>query len=119
MTALRVVAAPALLLVGAVTGVAAVAVHATWWGLPLVLVGLVAALAAVGPGWLTRLPFALGFAAAVGVAVVPRAEGDVAVSADAPGWSLLLVALAVAAVAVVTLPRPGGGDESGRVGPPT
>jgi hypothetical protein len=119
VTALRAVAAVALLLAGAATAVAAVAVHTLWWGLPLVAVGLVAALAAVGPGWLTRLPFALGFAAAIGVAVLPRAEGDIVVAAGGAGWLLLLVALVTLVVALATLPRPRSGEESGGVRPPT
>lgn len=112
-------AALALLLAGGATAVAAVAVHTLWWGLPLVVIGLVTALLAVGPGWLTRLPLALGFVAATGVAVLPRAEGDVVVTGSAPGWLLLLVALLTLLVALATLPRPGAAEESGRVGPPT
>lgn len=119
MTVLRGLGAVSLLLAGAVTAVAAVAVHTLWWGLPLVVGGLAAALRALGPGWLTRLPFALGFVGGVGVAVLPRAEGDVVVTGGGPGWLLLLVALLTLVVAMTTLPRPRRGDESGSVGRPT
>lgn len=119
MTRLRYAAAAGLLLVGAATAVAALAVHTLWWGLPLVTVGLAAALVAVGRGWLTRLPLALGFVAVVAVALPQRAEGDYVVASGTPGTLLLLVALLTLLAALVTLPGPRRVAESAGVGRPT
>lgn len=116
MSASPYVVAAGLLLVGAVTGVAAVAVHSLWWGLPLAAAAVAAALAGAGRGWLTRLPLALGFVATVGFAVPRRPEGDYVVAGNLPGLLLLLLALVALLVALVTLPRPRRGDESGSVG---
>lgn len=111
--------AAGLLLVGVVTAVAAVAVHALWWGIPLVVAGLGTGLAAVGRGWLTRLPLALGFVLGVGMSLVPRAEGGYLVAGDTRGWLLLAAAVVAPFWAVATLPRPGRARESESVGPPT
>ena len=119
MTSLRYVAAAALLVVGGLTGVAAVAVHTRWWGLPLAALGLAAALGAVGPGWLTRLPLALGFVAVVGGAVPRRSEGDYVVASGTPGSLLLLLTLLVLLAALATLPRPTRVAKSAGAGPPT
>ena len=108
-----------LLVAGAATGVAAVAVHALWWGLPLTAAAVVGALVAAGRGWSTRLPLALGFTATVLLAVPRRPEGDFVVAVGSRGTLLLLLALGVLVVALVTLPRPGRRDESGPVGGPT
>ena len=61
---------------------------------------------AVGRGWLTRLPFALGYVGVVLVAIGTRPEGDFVVASSARGYLLLLLTLLVLVVAVVTLPRP-------------
>lgn len=119
MTAVRVLAAPLLLLAGAATAVAAVAVHTLWWGLPLVAAGVGSALVAVGRGWLTRLPLALGFVAGVGVAAWTRPEGDFAIMVGLPGSLLLLLALLVLLFALVTLPPPRRAGESATGGRPT
>lgn len=119
MSASPYVVAVALLLVGATTGVAAVAVHSLWWGLPLAAATVAAALAAAGRGWLTRLPLAVGFTATVLLATPRRSEGDYVVAGDLPGILLLLLALVVLLVALVTLPRPRRSDESRSVGDPT
>jgi hypothetical protein len=95
-----------LLLVGAVTGLAAVLVHQRWWSLALVVAAVGATVAALPPGWRTRLPFALGFAAVLALAMTPRGEGDYLVAADAHGYVLLALGLAVVLTAIVTLPRP-------------
>lgn len=113
MSASAYVVAAGLLLVGAMTGVAAVAVHSLWWGLPLAAAAIAAALAGAGRGWLTRLPLALGFTVTVGFAVPRRSEGDYVVAGNLPGILLLLLALVVLGVALVTLPRRRRGDESG------
>jgi hypothetical protein len=115
----RLLTAVVLLLAGLGTAVAAVGVHTLWWGLPLVVGGLVCALVAVGRGWSTRLPMALGFALGVGLAVTPSAEGGYLVSGGVSGWVLVLVAVVSPAWAVATLPRPRRVGKSAPVGPPT
>ena len=104
---MRLLAGVGALLAGGMTGLAAVAVHQWWWGLLLAAAAVVATLAAVGPGWLTRLPFGLGFGLVVGRLAVRRTEGDYVVAGDTPGYLLLGVALVTVAVAALTLPRPG------------
>ena len=106
---MRLLAGVGALLAGGMTGLAAVAVHQRWWGLLLAAAAVVAVLAAVGPGWLTRLPFGLGFGLAVAVPAVRRPEGDYLVASDTAGYLLLGLALLTGAVAVATLPRPGRG----------
>ena len=105
--ALRIAAAPVLFVVGAATAGATVVAHELWWGLPLATAALVATFVAVGRGWLTRLPLAVGFVAVVVVVITTRPEGDYLISSSTPGYLLLLLALVVLIAAVVTLPRPG------------
>ena len=95
-----------LLLAGAVTSVAAVAVHQRWWGLALAGGAVVATLVALPRGWWSRLPFAVGFVAFLGLAMSPRAEGDYLVPGNARGYVLLAVGLVAFLIAVATLPRP-------------
>jgi len=116
VTALRVLGALLLALLGAVVAVAGVVAHELWWGLPLTAATLAAVLVWVGRGWLTRLPLALGFVVIVGVAVPTRPEGDYLVSSSSRGYLLLLLALAVLLVAVMTLPRPRRVPYPGTVG---
>lgn len=116
MTALRLLAAPLLLLIGAFTALASVVSHELWWGLPLAAAAVVATYVWIGRGWLTRLPFALGYVAVVLVAVTGRPEGDFAVASSTRGYLLLLLTLVVLVVAVVTLPRPGRALVSDPVG---
>jgi len=102
----RAAGAAGLLLVGVLTGLAASVSHELWWSLPLTTAGLGAAYLAVGPGWSTRLPLALGFAASVGWALRARPEGDYLVATSTRGLLLLGVVLLAVLVAVATLPRP-------------
>jgi hypothetical protein len=92
---------------GAVTGVAAVAVHQRWWSLGLAAAAVLATVLALPAGWSTRLPFALGLAAVLGLAMTPRAEGDYLVPANGRGYLLLAVGALTFLIAVATLPRPG------------
>jgi hypothetical protein len=92
---------------GAVTGVAAVAVHQRWWALALAAAAVLATVLALPAGWATRLPFALGLAAVLGLAMTPRAEGDYLVPANGRGYLLLAVGALAFLIAVATLPRPG------------
>ena len=98
---------PAMLLAGVAAGVGTVAVHQSWWG--LLLGAAVALLVAVAtpPGWGTRLPFAVGFAAVVALVAVPRGEGDYLLGATLSGYAVIALALVVLMVAIATLPRPG------------
>ncbi len=95
-----------LLLAGALTGLSAVALHETWWGFLLAAVATVAALVALGRGWLTRLPFALGWVGLVAWVVPQRPEGDFLIASDPAGYALLGFGLLVLLFAVATLPRP-------------
>ena len=104
---MKVVTAVALLVVGAATALATVAVHQLWWGLLLGAAATVAALLALPRGWWSRTPFGLGWAFLVAWVATPRSEGDFAISSDAAGYLLLLLALVVLVWSVVTLPRPG------------
>lgn len=112
MTPARLLAALGLAVVGVVTAVATVALHTRWWGLPLAAAGLAAALRAVRRGWLTRLPLGVGFALAVGAALVTPAEGGFLVATGATGWALVLLTLVVLVATVVTLPVPRRGAKS-------
>ena len=94
---MRALTAVALLAAGAVTSVAAVAVHQRWWGLALVAGAVTATLVALPRGWWARLPFAIGFIGVLGLAVTPRAEGDYLVPGNARGYALLAVGLLLAA----------------------
>jgi hypothetical protein len=102
---MRLVTGLGALLAGGMTGLATVAVHRWWWGLLLAAAAIVAMLAAVGPGWLTRLPFGIGLALVVGRLAVRTSEGDYLLASDPAGYAVLGLALLTVAVAVVTLPR--------------
>jgi hypothetical protein len=103
---MRLVAALGLLVVGAVTGVATVALHDLPWGLALGLAATAATVVALpGGGW-SRLAFVVGWDGMVGWLTVPRAEGDYVVSQDVEGYLLLGAGLVLLVVAIATLPRP-------------
>lgn len=101
---LRTAAALGLLVAGFVIGVAAVAVHARAWGLPLGAVATLAALVALPPGLWSRCPYAAGWIVALALALVPRPEGDYAIASDVPGYLLLAVGLVLLVLALATLP---------------
>ena len=103
---MRVIGLVLLLLGGAVTGVAAVAVHQRWWSLALVVAAVAATVLALPQGWWTRPPFAVGFVAVLGLAMTPRAEGDYLIPGNAHGYVLLALGLVTFLIAVTTLPRP-------------
>jgi hypothetical protein len=103
----RVGLALGLLVLGLAVGLASVAVHATWWGLPLALLSTGLTAYAAPQGWAGRLPFVLGWAAIVAVLAVPRGEGDFLIAGDLPGYVLTGFGLAVVIAAFVTLPAPG------------
>jgi hypothetical protein len=103
---MKAVAAAGLFVAGAAVGLAAVAVHELWWGLPLATVASAASLVALPAGWWTRLPCVLGFALLVGWVSVPRAEGDYVISSDTRGYGLVVLTLVVLVAGIATLPRP-------------
>ncbi len=105
-TLARAAAAAGLLVVGAGTALASVAVHQISWGLPLAVAATVVTLVALPPGWWARLPFALAWAGFVGWVVGPRTDGGYAISSDARGYALVGLALLVLVVGIATLPRP-------------
>ena len=114
---MRFAAAALLLVVGAVTGLAAVALHEIWWGFLLAAVATVAVMLAIGPGWLTRLPFALGWVALVAWMTPRRDEGDYVVSSDVAGYALLGFGWLVLMFALVTLRGRRRGTPVGQPGP--
>jgi hypothetical protein len=105
---MKVLAAVGLLGVGAVTGVATVALHDLVWGFLLGVTATVATLVALPPGWWSRMAFAVGWVGLVGWLTVPRPEGDYLISQDWQGYGVLGLALVMLVAAVGTLPRPRG-----------
>ena len=102
----------ACLILGLIVGIAAVALHAYWWGLTLAVVAVATTAYALPAGWWARIPFALGCAAMVAYLALPRGEGDYVIAGDLAGYLLLGSTLALAVAAMVTL-RPTRGGESG------
>jgi len=95
--------AVSLIAVGFIVGIAAVAVHARWWGLLLAVGAAIAGVLALRPG-LQRVAYAAGWVVAVALAVVPRPEGDYAIASDVPGYLFLALAVALVILALATLP---------------
>ncbi len=102
--------AVAALLGGAVVGGCAVALHGYWWGLALGIATTVALLVAIPGGWWRRLPFALGWFAAVLVLAVERPEGDYLVEQTVEGYLLLGAGVGVLLGGLVGLRRPAPAD---------
>lgn len=114
----RLLVLPGCLLLGAVAGIASVALHPLWWGLLLGVLAPGMTLVALPPGWWARLPFALGWVAMIGYLTVPRPEGDYVIGDGAAGYALLIAACAFLAAGLLTLPRrgaPGDGDPDPRM----
>ena len=105
---MRVAGALLLAVAGFLSGLATVAVHQSWWGLLLGLVATALALVALGPGWATRLPFGVGWAALVTVVAPTRAEGDFVLSASTSSYAVIAAAVVAVVWSVGTLPRPRG-----------
>ena len=94
-TAGRVVVAVLVLLLGVAVGGCALLLHRYWWGLLLGIVTTAAVLVALPGGWWRRLPFALGWVAAVLALSPERPEGDYLLALDARGYALLGVGVGV------------------------
>jgi hypothetical protein len=102
----RALVALALLVVGAAGGLAAALVHESWWGLALGLGSATLATVALPAGG-RRFAFMVGWFAAIGYAVMPRAEGDYLIPATAAGYGILGGSFVLFLASLVTLPRPG------------
>ena len=98
--------APMTLMAGAATGIGTVAVHQTWWWLALAVAATLAVLLASPPGLWTRVPFAVGYAGMVGLASVPRPEGDYLLGGNLEGYAVLGTAVGVLLVSLATLRGP-------------
>ncbi len=92
-------------LVGAVLGIASVAVHDLTPGLLLGLAATAATAVALPGGWTRRLPFAAGWSLVVVRAAIPRGSGSYLVAANPRGYALVLGAVALLVVAVLTAVR--------------
>ncbi|MCD4525584.1 hypothetical protein [Nocardioides sp. cx-173] len=113
---MRALAAVGLLVAGAATAVASVALHQAWWGLLLAVLATTAALLALPAGWWSRTAYGVGWAAMAGYLSVPRDRGGYLISSDVNGYLLLALGLLVTVVSVATLPRPARADAG--QGPP-
>ncbi|MDT9594059.1 hypothetical protein RDV89_13330 [Nocardioides zeae] len=113
----RVLAGVAALLAGAMTGLSAVVVHSSWWGLLLAVAGTVAALVVAPAALWARGPFVLGWVGLVLLAVAPRREGDYLVAASTNGYVLLALTFGVALVGIVAVARGGRRANGGRPHP--
>jgi hypothetical protein len=107
---MRFLVAALLLVAGALTALATVALHTYGWGFLLGAAATLSVLIAVGAGWSTRLAFGIGWVGFIAWVTPTRAEGDFAISSDPAGYGLLVLALAVLVYSVATLPlsRRGG-----------
>lgn len=103
---MHVVRALVLAPVGFVAALAAVMVHQRWWGLVLAVAAVAATVVALPAGWWTRLPFAAGFSVVLGLAMIPRGEGDYLIPGNGRGYVLLALGFVLILVSVATLPRP-------------
>ncbi|MDP3892794.1 hypothetical protein [Nocardioides sp.] len=101
----RAGAAVLLLLAGAATSLSIVALHHRTWALGLGLAATLLALAALPPGWWSRLPFGVGWVLVVGLASVGRPEGGHVLSGTTRGHVVLAAAFVVVLLTVATLPR--------------
>lgn len=98
-------AVPCVLLGGGVA-VCTVLLHGYPWGLLLGLAATAAVLVALPGGWWSRLPFALGWVAALVVLTLERSEGDYLVASDTSGYAVLVAgAVVLGAGFVGLLPR--------------
>lgn len=102
----RVSVAVAVLVLGAATGIAGIVLHLYLWGLLLTVAATVLTAYALPPGAWTRVPFGVGFAAAVALGTTPRPEGDYLVAATLNGYLLLALTVGVFVGGFLTsLPR--------------
>jgi len=92
-----------LAIVGAATGLCAVAEYSRTWGLALAVSASLAAVYAVPAGWL-RCGYVVGWLVPLALAQLGRPEGDWALMANGHGYALLLTGLSLLTYAVATVP---------------
>lgn len=102
---LRLATAVVLLAVGAVVGGLSVLVHGLALGLVLLVVATAATAYALPGGWSTRLPFGVGWLAALYYAARPRPNGGYLVASDARGYFLIAFGVALLLFCTTTLRR--------------
>ena len=102
----RFVAAPLLVVLGAVTVICTVALHSSLLGWMLGAAASIVTVSVLPGGWFYRPPFALGWVGVGMVILQGRPEGDFLVSNDTYGSLLLGVGGAVVAFTVFGLARP-------------
>lgn len=93
-----------LLVLGFVIGLAAVALHQWTLGLLLGAAATLVTAYALTPGWITRLPYAVGWAVPIVLGMVPRPEGDYAIGGSAHGYGLVAVGMVLIVLTTATLP---------------
>lgn len=102
---LRLLCALALFLLGAVSVLAAVLVHADWWGLLLAWGVVVAILVATPNGWHGRPAFTAGWVLMLVASLTTRPEGDFLVASDLSGYGVLATAPVLIVASLVGLSR--------------
>ena len=107
---MRFLVAALLLVCGAATALATVALHTYGWGFLLGAAATLVALVALRAGWSTRLAFGIGWVGFIAWVTPARDEGDFAISSGLAGYGLLGLALAVLLYSLATLPRARRGD---------
>lgn len=114
----RLLVAAAWLALGVLVGTCAAVLSSLWWGLLLGGVTTVALAVAARPGWVARVPLAVGWGVAVLRLALRRPEGDYVVGSDTGGYVLLALGLSLVVAALVTVPlRARGALEESASGP--
>ena len=93
-----------LLPVGAVTGIASLAVHDKSWAWFLLAVAAPLVTVVALPGGWPRVGFGFGWVGMLMVALLGRPEGDYVVTSTARGYTLLGIGLALLMLVIVTVP---------------
>jgi hypothetical protein len=101
--ALAVARVLVLAALGLVLGLFAVFVHQRLPGLLLGLVATAAVTWALPGGWTWRFPFAAGWVAFLGYALLPRSGGGYLVASDLGGYVLLGSGLLLLVIGIVTV----------------
>jgi hypothetical protein len=89
---------------GFLTGMSAVVLHDVVWALVLAWVATLLTVYALAPGIQARIPYALGWMLAVGLAVWTPPSGGYLMGADAHGYLVVALALVVLSVSIATIP---------------